>query len=151
MSIQDVLAQAPAKVQGTTRVAARRNPMSLDVYLEGSTSQVPCTCSHCWNEHTREKTERYFDANITHNLGKMASEAGIYDAVWRPEENGITKGRQLIEPLEAGIALLRSDPERFKQFNASNGWGLYENFVPWLEKYLLACKEYPDANVRVSR
>ena len=127
------------------------NPMSLDVYLEGSTSQVPCTCSHCWNEHTREKTERYFDANITHNLVNMASEAGIYGVVWRPEENGITKGRQLIEPLEAGIALLRSDPERFKRFNASNGWGLYENFVPWLEKYLLACKEYPDANVSVSR
>ena len=23
-----------------------------------------------------------FDANITHNLGKMAGKAGIYDALW---------------------------------------------------------------------
>lgn len=35
--------------------------------------------------------------------------------------------------------------------NSPNGWGTYKYFVPWLEKYLAACKEYPDAVVEVSR
>lgn len=81
----------------------------------------------------------------------MAEAAGIYKELWRPEELGITKARQLIEPMERGLILLRSDPDRFKAFDASNGWGTYVNFVPWVDKYLQACKEYPDADVSVSR
>jgi hypothetical protein len=30
-----------------------------------------------------------FERNITHNLNRMADEAGIYGVIWRPEENGI--------------------------------------------------------------
>jgi len=33
----------------------------------------------------------------------------------------------------------------------NNGWGLYEDFVPWIERYLAACEEYPEAIIRVSR
>lgn len=107
--------------------------MSLDVYL----TRVQLTC--------------VYDANITHNLGKMADEAGIYKHLWRPDEIGITKAEQLIEPLRVGLALLKSDPERFKKFDAENGWGLYIHFVPFVEKYLQACEKYPDAEVSVSR
>ena len=39
--------------------------MSLDVYL-------------------MVDNERVYDANITHNLNSMASEAGCYEALWRP-------------------------------------------------------------------
>lgn len=108
--------------------------MSLDVYL---------TCEHC-------KRSAY-DANITHNLGKMAAAAGIYEALWRPDEIGITKAAQLIEPLRAGLGLLKADRQKFEAFNASNGWGLYEHFVPFVEKYLAACEEHPETTVRVSR
>src|SRR5260221_6791232 len=38
-------------------------------------------------------------ANITHNLGLMARECGLYEPLWRPVENGITHARQLVEPL----------------------------------------------------
>jgi hypothetical protein len=107
--------------------------MSLDVYL------------------TKVQEVEIFDANITHNLGEMAHAAGIYQALWRPEEIGITHAKQLIEPLQAGIALMESDPERFEAFNSPNGWGLYKNFVPWLKKYLAACEAHPDAKVKVSR
>jgi hypothetical protein len=92
-----------------------------------------------------------YSANITHNLGRMAEEAGIYTHLWRPEEVDATKAGQLIEPLEKGLALLKSNPIRFKRFNSPNGWGLYDNFVPFVEKYLTACRENPDADVRVSR
>jgi len=89
--------------------------------------------------------------NITHNLGKMAEEAGIYKHLWRPEEIGISVASQLIEPLRAGLLLLRCCPQMFKKFNAPNGWGLYEHFVPFVEEYLAACEANPDATVRVSR
>jgi hypothetical protein len=95
-------------------------------------------------------TEVYW-GNITHNLGGMAEEAGIYKHLWRPEEIGITKAAQLIEPLRAGVALLKSDRARFEKHNSPNGWGLYENFVPFVEEYLAACEANPDADVAVSR
>lgn len=92
-----------------------------------------------------------YSSNITHNLGKMASEAGIYEALWRPEEIGITKAGQLINPLQRGLNLLRSDPDRFDKLSASNGWGTYDQFVPWVQNYLDACEQYPDAEVHASR
>lgn len=97
-----------------------------------------------------EDTEVY-SANITHNLGKMASEAGIYQHLWRPEELGIHKAKDLIEPLTEGLTLLRSDPARFKAFNPENGWGNYEGLVEFVDKYLNACIEFPNADVRIWR
>ena len=113
--------------------------MSLDVYL------TTPKCPHCG--HSRETHWQ----NITHNLGRMAGEAGIYAHLWRPEEIGITKAAQLIEPLLAGIAMMKADPGRFKKHDTPNGWGTYDQFIPWLERYLEACKENPDSDVSVSR
>ena len=107
--------------------------MSLDFYL------------------TRVQPTRVFDANITRNLTKMADAAGIYQALWRPEEGGFTKAEQIIPILREGLALLKSDPERFKNYDSPNGWGLYIHFVPFVEKVLAACEEFPDADIEVSR
>ena len=90
-------------------------------------------------------------ANITHNLSTMAAHAGIHKYLWHPEEMGIEKAGDLIEPLEAGLAILKSDPERFREFNPLNKWGDYEGLVRFVEKYLAACREYPDAEVYASR
>lgn len=125
--------------------------MSLDVYLSGPPKEVECECSSCGHKHKATNTDLLFDTNITHNLNKMAEAAGIYLCVWRPEETGITHARQIVEPLRKGIELLKASPEFFKKFDAPNGWGTYDDFVPWLERYLAACEEYPDASVRVSR
>lgn len=112
-----------------------------------------------------------YDTNITHNLGAMASAAGLYEALWRPhrlkpdynipeddykaecefEDNSQTFARDIIPLLEMGLADLKARPEHYAQFNAENGWGMYEHFVPFVENYLEACKEYPDALVEVSR
>ena len=107
--------------------------MSLDVYLK------------------EIKPSIRYRANITHNLGKMAKEAGIYMHLWRPDEIGITKAEQLIEPLREGLCLLENDPDFFRQFDSPNGWGMYDHFVPFVRKYLEACIECPEANVEVSR
>jgi hypothetical protein len=91
-----------------------------------------------------------FTQNITHNLTKMASEAGIYVVLWTPTENGYSKAWQIVPELKAGLKSLKEDPDRFKQFNAPNGWGLYEHFVPFVEEVLSACEQYPDADIDVS-
>lgn len=148
--------------------------MSLDVYLEME-SQVgerrqAIFVRECGEtrELTREEWDaRYpdrepsvveiggdkcvYDANITHNLNKMASEAGLYEPLWRPGEVGITKAEQLIEPLTIGLGKLKADPAKFMKLNPSNGWGSYEGLVRFVEAYLSACHDWPNANVRVSR
>lgn len=95
--------------------------------------------------------EEVYSRNITHNLNKMASDAGIYDMLWRPDEHGISKAGQMIEPLAAGLAKLEADPEHFKKFNPANGWGTYGGLVAFVREYLQACRDYPDADVHVSR
>jgi hypothetical protein len=92
-----------------------------------------------------------FDNNITHNLGKMAKEAGIYEVLWRPEEIGIDKASDMIPFLEKGVETLKSDPERFKEFNPENGWGSYEGLLAFAVDTLAACKEHPDAMVSACR
>lgn len=92
-----------------------------------------------------------YNRNITHNLGKMAGAAGIYEHLWRPEEIGIERAKQLIEPLTAGLERLQADPETFKVHNPPNGWGDYAGLVRFVTEYLNACKEYPEAHVRASR
>lgn len=92
-----------------------------------------------------------FDTNITHNLGKMAGEAGIYNALWRPDENDYKLAKDIIALLESGLEKLKKDPEHYAQFNAPNGWGMYEHFVPFVEAVLAACKQYPNAEIYISR
>ncbi len=100
---------------------------------------------------TSASGEELYSANITHNLNKMALEAGIYECLWRPEEIGITHARQIIEPLTDGVVRLATDKARFEAFDAPNGWGRYINFLPWCVKYLQACKDHPDALVSACR
>ncbi len=92
-----------------------------------------------------------FERNITHNLGCMASNAGIYNALWRPDESKFIKAKDIIGILEKGLKLLKDNPKKFEKYNSSNGWGLYKHFVPFVEAVLEACKEYPSALIEVSR
>jgi hypothetical protein len=81
----------------------------------------------------------------------MADKAGIYYALWRPEEKGYKKASDIIPILEKGLKKLKAKPDYFKKFDSENGWGTYENFVPFVENVLNGCKENPDAIIEVSR
>lgn len=117
----------------------------------------------------KEKEELYW-ANITHNLIVMAEQAGIYKALWRPyqlhkdyipnedynkeyefEESVTIFASDIIEIVEQGLDLLKLRPDYFSKFDAENGWGRYVNFVPFVEKYLAALKEFPNSIVEVDR
>lgn len=96
-----------------------------------------------------------YERNITHNLEKMADEAGIYFAIWEPEKyknifKKKIKAKRIIKILETGLNELKSKPEYFAQFNPANGWGDYNHFVEFVEEYLNNCKKFPDSIVSVS-
>ena len=121
--------ECPRKCDGGFPGPERGENMSLDVYL----------------------TNTIYSSNITHNLNKMAEAAGIYEALWRPDEIGIYEANQLIPILKGGLERLKKFPDMFKTLNPSNGWGDYDGLVKFVEEYLEACENNPDASVRVSR
>ncbi len=145
--------------------------MSLDVYLKqdneafknweanrsrslaeaGTMKGLIPIIEEYYDKRKPDECEILYESNITHNLNKMATEAGIYEHLWRPDEINITTAKELVEPLKEGLKKLKENPKHYEQFNAENGWGLYKHFVPFVENYLNACIENPDAIVKVSR
>ena len=107
--------------------------MSLDFCI----SPITITTSHC--------------QNITHNLTEMAAAAGVYECLWRPEENGFERAGQIVELLRAAIADMKARPDHYRQFNAPNGWGDYDGFLPWLERLLPVCEANPEAKITAGR
>lgn len=115
--------------------------------------------------------ESLYNANITHNLGKMAEAAGLYEALWRPyqlkegyniseddheaeweyEDSNPVRAYEIISIIEKGLEDMKARPKHYEKFNSSNGWGMYEHFVPFIEEYLKALKEYPEAFVECDR
>lgn len=95
--------------------------------------------------------QEVFTANITHNLGRMAAECGLYEPLWEAQDNGVTHASELIEPIRAGLERLRDERERLLEFNPSNGWGDYDGLLRFTENYLAACEQWPEAEVRVWR
>ena len=121
--------------------------MSLDFSLyDPNPVTERCECPRCGDGHLSTRTEELFSANITHNLA-----VGIYMCLWRPEECDIITAAQCIPILEEGLRQMNADPVKFRAMDASTGWGTYKDFIPWIERVLAACREDPEAHVRVSR
>lgn len=111
--------------------------------------------------------EYVYSRNITHNLNRMAEAAGIYEALWRPYrlkdnyehsdddyqkeiafEGSVTiLAKEIIAPLQEGLEKLKSNPEEFKKYNPENGWGTYGGLIDFVEDYLNACIQNPEAEV----
>ena len=98
-----------------------------------------------------DEGDELFSSNITHNLTGMASAAGIYKVLWRPDENGYATAQDCIKDLSAGLIELLTNRVKYEAMNSPNGWGLYAHFVPFVQEILVACSEYPKAIVEVSR
>lgn len=125
--------------------------MSLDITLVGGKSDVVCVCNNCGDKHTRGEEAEHFSVNITHNLNKLAEAAGLYKAIWYPEEIRISHANYLINTLEEGLKRLRANPDKYRGYEPENKWGTYDTFVEFVEKYLHACKAHPEARIVVDR
>lgn len=94
--------------------------------------------------------DEYFHVNITHNLTEMAekcytamdnsSNTNLYDLMWHPEDNlAITvPTMEYIEALMSCYKILLNNPDTFKEYNPSNGWGSYEQLLKSTKKYINA-------------
>ena len=123
-------------VKITTKTEVITMGLDLDLYVEVDTGGKELYYVELWSK------------NITHNLGTMASHLGIYVILWRPAEE--QRAKDMIAPLENAIDLMKKMPDVYKVYEPANKWGTLENFLPWLEDLLEACKIHPEAKVRAS-
>lgn len=108
--------------------------MSYDVWLEMDTGGKEKAVA--WDEGW----------NFTSNVSGMWRAAGTDLA----EHHG-KRAADVIPELEAAIATLEADPERFKAMDSPNRWGTYESLVPALKRLLEGYREHPAATVAVWR
>jgi len=95
---------------------------------------------------------KVWSGNITHNLTRMAEAIGAYDALWRPEENGIEEARQLIVPLTAAREkLLQMPEEKLCALEPENKWGTAKGFDAFLWGTIRAARKWPGAKVTACR
>lgn len=112
-----------------------------------------------------------YSANITHNLGEMATHASIYNALWRPhrlkddytlkmngteyeyefEDHVTVFAHEIIKPIERGLLHMKKNPEYYKKYNSPNGWGTYKHFIPFIEEYLTNLKQNPSSKIETDR
>lgn len=85
--------------------------------------------------------------HISHNYRELAIKARVYHALWRPGEVGVSKAYELVGMLERGLARLRTHKEKASE----QSLGSYDVLIDFVEAYLQACRENPDADISVSR
>ena len=107
--------------------------MSLDIFL-----RCPDTNETLWEK------------NMPHSLRIMASEAMIYTYLWHPDKADVKIASDLIDRLTVSLDCLVRHPDFFKKFNPKQQWGDYEYLVSFVEDYLQACIENPEATIHTA-
>lgn len=145
----DIMLKDPKKptFKCSTGIYIRENGQNKELSLEEAQQMYPDADIYLQESYSTV----LYSSNITHNLARMAEEADIYRILWRPEEAGIDIAEDLIDPLQEGLNRLKSDPEKYKEFNPENGWGSYDTLVKFVEDLLNACYKYPYAIVEADR
>ncbi len=136
----------PIKKKGTG-IFIRESGATRELSLEEARDRYP----EAEILESEEESYEVYSTNITHNLTSMADAAGLYYALWRPEEMNLSMAGELIPLLEDGLEKLQADPEKYEAFNPSNGWGSYDQLLMTVGEYLSACRKYPDALIEVDR
>lgn len=144
--------------------------MSLDVYIKFKKKKAinynkthsACGSTMAVHDDNEEEITCHWSANITHNMGKMASHIPVsspmennttlYDYVWRPEVRKETVNTTIMwRVLKEGIAYMINERLDLLQYNPSNGWGDYDSFLAWLINYKNMCEDNPGCEIEVSR
>ena len=92
-----------------------------------------------------------WSGNMTHNLNKIAIEAGVYECIWRPDEIGIKYAKDNIGNLRQALSRFYAEYDDLAKLNPSNGWGTLDGLIEFTKAYLEACIEYPDAEIKTDR
>lgn len=113
--------ETPIKKTASSGIFIRENGRTIEITDEEWNLRNPDTPAVKFQAEETE-TDCVYSANITHNLGKMATAVGIYRHLWRPEELGIIKAKDLIEPLRVGLLTLQATSKTFKRKLQSIQW-----------------------------
>jgi len=116
--------------------------MSLDIMIYEKVEKK-CKCGYI----VEFKGDMLHSLNITHNLNEIAKKADIYECLWCIDENNYNIDF-IIESLDLGLYRLKQNPNYFKTFDSKNKWGVYEDFVPFVEKYLNILENNKD-NIKI--
>lgn len=54
---------------------------------------------------------------------------------------------EILPCLEAGLAELKRDPEKYRAMNSPDGWGTFEDLVEVTESAIAAAKQFPNATI----
>lgn len=81
----------------------------------------------------------YCDANTTYNVRKMIVKSTGLE--WHNfANNGLCK--DIIPHIEKGWGELNRYPEKYKQYEASNGWGTVESTMRFFERIISAWNDF---------
>jgi hypothetical protein len=107
--------------------------MSYDIWLEADLGgPKPITVGNGWN-YTSNMSDAWREAgaDLAQFDGKTAGECAFF--------------------LSLAIDRMKADPDKYRAFNAPNGWGSYDTLVPALDQLLALFRTAPRATVVVSR
>lgn len=90
------------------------------------------------------------ELNITHNLAPMAKALGIYTYLWHPEKKNLVFAHELTNIIDDAIIEMKSNPDKYKTYDSANGWGVYDDFLNFLEKLRIASIQFPDSRIQIS-
>lgn len=103
------------------------------------------------------ENDEFWHGNITHNLKEMAEKCDIsedpsdpidlFDLLWGnkqlAEDTDMEKVAEYTARLTKCLFKLKVNPEYFKEFNPSNGWGDYELLVSFVTDFIEALLSMP--------
>ena len=100
-------------------------------------------------------SEYAWTGNITHNLGKMASNVTpdgkpytLYSLLWGGKYKSC---RDLISKLHACILYMLMNKEELKKYNPPNGWGTYEQLLEFTKEFQMACIDNKDCKIEIDK
>ena len=100
-------------------------------------------------------SEYAWTGNITHNLGKMASNVmpdgkpyTLYSLLWGGKYKSC---RDLIGKLHECILYMLMNKEELKKYNPENGWGTYEQLLEFTKEFQMACIDNQDCKIEIDK
>jgi hypothetical protein len=97
-------------------------------------------------EHPDGYSSSFDVGNMTYNIAEMVRQACGVTFSWF---DGMSCEKAL--PLLRFCWLrMKRYPDFFRPFEASNGWGTYDQFMPYLTRFYVMARLHPAGQIRVS-
>lgn len=145
-----IISPEPIKKK-STGIFARIDGQTRELTKEEVIERFPDVDPHDIVESAFE-TDEFWHGNITHNFREMAKnckvhnwplDVNLYDQLWRDE----SPDKEDIGDYKVYLILclneLESNPDKYKQYNPSNGWGTYEQLVEFIRSFIHALIDMP--------